>query len=121
FSTEVQGGLAVVGSICIGADPQRPELISPVEERVQIAADLRLDHGHLTHNHFSSRTVQGDPVTFVKHGITKGEGLFRFIDLGSGASGYAALTHAAGNYCSVGSHTAAGGENAFRHVHAANI
>ena len=121
FRPEPHGDAGVVGRVGIGANLELAHLVGPAHQGGEFARQRRLLHGDLAGQHLAGRAVDGDDLALLERYAAGAQRVGGIIDADRAGAGDAGLAHAARHHRGMGCHAAAGGENAFRGMHAVDV
>src|SRR5205807_942581 len=88
----------VVRIVAVRPYPETAHGVRPLQQLVQLAADLRLDHGHGAGDDVAGRPVDGELVAFEDGLAAGGERASFQVDLHRLGTGDAGLAHTAGDH-----------------------
>ncbi|MPM36798.1 hypothetical protein SDC9_83400 [bioreactor metagenome] len=105
----LRGVVAVVG---VGPHGQRPHLVGPADDPLEVLAHRRRDQLHRPVEHLAGGAVDGDDVALVPGPTVDREDLVGGVDGQLVGAGDAGPAHAAGDHRRVGGHAAVRGQHA---------
>eukprot|EP00982_Pelagococcus_subviridis_P013843 31285-Pelagococcus_subviridis.AAC.9 len=111
----------VLRRVRVGEHAQRPKLVHPGHEDVEVAADRGRRELRLAADDLAGRAVQRQPVALVELDAAQRQPPVLFVDDELAASGHARLSPPARDDGGVRGHPAARGEDSLRGVHPADV
>jgi len=121
FCTKLNCFLSVSRCICICTNFHSSVFVSPSHDTAELTSDCSVYSRNDSVVDVTCCTIDGDEVSFVEFFSSQCEFLVFFIHSDITASGYTALTHTTGNYCSVRSHTTTNCQDTLSRFHTCDI
>ena len=105
----------------VGAHPQAPQLVGPLEDAVEVLVDARVDQRHVLDRHAALGAVDGDEVAVVDRRAVDGDRLGPEVDLERARAHDRRPAHAARHQRRVRGLAALAGEDALGGVEARDV
>ena len=105
----------------VGADAERAELVGPLHQLGEIAAELGLHGRHDAQDDLAGAAVERDGLARLHHRAAHAERAGLAVDAHVARARDAGLAHAARHHGGVAGHAAGRGQDAFRGVHAVDV